>query len=132
MQRGSVSGRGLTASFTNANAKRPAKCSLSKSSRTRCLATTLSYAYGCAFMFSISSHTPAETTSSFRPHSGKKVAGQQDKQKDVPMDAIRELKTMKDLDHPQVLRLRDIFCTSEGRLTLVLDYMPYDLEKFLA
>ena len=53
-------------------------------------------------------------------------------QKDIPMDAIRELKTMRDLDHPQVLRLRDVFCTSEGKLTLVLDLMPYDLERFLA
>lgn len=49
---------------------------------------------------------------------------------DVPMDAIREIKAMRELDHPNVLRLRDVY-SHQMKIRLVLDFMPYDLEKLI-
>jgi len=48
----------------------------------------------------------------------------------VPCTAIREISILKDLRHPNILRLYDVLHT-ENRLTLVFEYLDSDLKKFL-
>ena len=53
---------------------------------------------------------------------------------DVPMDVIREIRAMRELDHPNVLRMRDVYVAEGGgskQIKMVLDLMPYDLEKMI-
>lgn len=48
----------------------------------------------------------------------------------IPCTAVREISLLKDLHHPNVVRLLDILHT-EKKLTLVFEYLDSDLKKYL-
>jgi len=48
----------------------------------------------------------------------------------IPSTAIREIALLKQLQHPNIVRLFDVVHT-EKRLTLVFEYLDYDLKKYL-
>ncbi|PWA03262.1 hypothetical protein BB558_000579 [Smittium angustum] len=48
----------------------------------------------------------------------------------VPCTAIREISSLKELKHPNIIPLRDVLHT-EKKLTLVFEYMDSDLKKFM-
>lgn len=48
----------------------------------------------------------------------------------VPSTAIREISLLKEIDHPNVIRLRDLVY-GENRLYLIFDFLDHDLKKYL-
>ena len=48
----------------------------------------------------------------------------------VPSTAIREISLMKEVQHPNVVKIRDIV-HDESRLYMIMDYLDYDLKKKL-
>lgn len=48
----------------------------------------------------------------------------------VPCTAIREISLLKELDHPNIVRLSDVVHT-EKKLTLVFEYLDQDLKQYL-
>lgn len=48
----------------------------------------------------------------------------------MPCTAIREISLLKQLKHPNIVRLFDVLHT-EKKLTLVFEYLDSDLRKFL-
>jgi serine/threonine protein kinase len=48
----------------------------------------------------------------------------------VPCTAIREISLLKELKHPNIVRLHDVIHT-EKKLTLVFEFMDSDLKKFI-
>jgi serine/threonine protein kinase len=48
----------------------------------------------------------------------------------IPPTSIREISILKELHHPNIVDLREVI-NSQGKLTLVLEYLDYDLKKFL-
>ncbi|KAI8377272.1 serine/threonine-protein kinase pef1 [Blakeslea trispora] len=53
-----------------------------------------------------------------------------DPEEGAPSTAIREISLMKELKHPNIMRLQDIIHT-ENKLTLVFEYMDQDLKKYM-
>eukprot|EP00406_Dinophysis_acuminata_P050524 CAMPEP_0179302142 /NCGR_PEP_ID=MMETSP0797-20121207/47911_1 /TAXON_ID=47934 /ORGANISM="Dinophysis acuminata, Strain DAEP01" /LENGTH=314 /DNA_ID=CAMNT_0021011661 /DNA_START=38 /DNA_END=982 /DNA_ORIENTATION=- len=48
----------------------------------------------------------------------------------VPSTAIREIALLKELTHPNVVRLLDVFC-KPNKLVLVFEYLENDLKKYM-
>lgn len=48
----------------------------------------------------------------------------------VPSTAIREISLLKELDHPNVVRLMDIV-HADARLYLVFEYLDLDLKRYM-
>ena len=48
----------------------------------------------------------------------------------VPSTAIREISLLKEINHPNVIRLKDLVY-GENRLYLIFDYLDHDLKKYL-
>ncbi|PWZ28312.1 Cyclin-dependent kinase 1 [Zea mays] len=48
----------------------------------------------------------------------------------VPSTAIREISLLKEMNHPNIVRLHDVV-HSEKRIYLVFEYLDLDLEKFM-
>ncbi len=48
----------------------------------------------------------------------------------VPSTAIREISLLKEINHPNVIRLKDLVY-DENKLYLIFDYLDHDLKKFL-
>ena len=48
----------------------------------------------------------------------------------VPCTAIREISLLKELKHPNIVRLYDVVHT-EKKLTLVFEFLDQDLKKYL-
>lgn len=48
----------------------------------------------------------------------------------IPPTSIREISILKELHHPNVVGLNEVI-NSQGKLTLVFEYLEYDLKKFL-
>ena len=48
----------------------------------------------------------------------------------VPCTAIREISLLKELVHPNIVKLHDVLHT-EKKLTLVFEFLDSDLKKFL-
>eukprot|EP00164_Ancoracysta_twista_P001864 GFYU01002452.1.p1 GENE.GFYU01002452.1~~GFYU01002452.1.p1 ORF type:complete len:331 (+),score=42.58 GFYU01002452.1:539-1531(+) len=50
----------------------------------------------------------------------------------IPCSALREIAILKDLRHPNVIRLKEVIANvQQGQLTLVFDYLDQDLRKYL-
>mmetsp|Transcript_10611 Transcript_10611/g.24144 ORF Transcript_10611/g.24144 Transcript_10611/m.24144 type:complete len:315 (-) Transcript_10611:213-1157(-) len=48
----------------------------------------------------------------------------------VPSTAIREIALLKELNHPNVVKLLDVFC-KPGKMVLVFEYAENDLKKYM-
>jgi len=48
----------------------------------------------------------------------------------IPSTAIREIALLKELQHPNIVRIHDVIHTNK-KLILVFEYVDYDLKKFL-
>jgi len=66
--------------------------------------------------------------------SGEFVAMKQmkltDQKEGVPSTAIREIALLKELSHPNVVRLQDVFCKPD-KLVLVFEFLDNDLKKYM-
>lgn len=48
----------------------------------------------------------------------------------IPVTAMREAALLRNLNHPNILAVRDIIC-AKGSLTIVSEYLNFDLRKYL-
>jgi len=51
----------------------------------------------------------------------------------MPSTAMREISVLKELIHPNIVKLRDVvYNPNEKKLFLIFDYLDYDLKKYLS
>ena len=62
-------------------------------------------------------------------HALKKIRLESDEE-GIPSTAIREISVLKELDHPNIVRLEEVIHTNR-KLILVFEYVEYDLKKFM-
>ena len=48
----------------------------------------------------------------------------------IPSTAIREIALLKELQHPNIVRLANVLHTDK-KLTLVFEYLEFDLKKYM-
>ena len=48
----------------------------------------------------------------------------------IPSTTIREIALLKELDHPNVIKLREVL-TGDKKLSLIFDYCEFDLKKYI-
>lgn len=62
----------------------------------------------------------------------KKIKVIADNKDGITMDAIREVKFLQELSHPNVISLIEVFSTKDQNLNLVLEYLPLgDMEELI-
>lgn len=49
----------------------------------------------------------------------------------LDMSAIREVKYLQELRHPNVIELIDVFMSQDNNLNLTLEFLPFDLEQLI-
>merc|ERR1719158_859059 len=49
----------------------------------------------------------------------------------VPSTAIREVALLKELQHPNIVRLLDVHCKEPNKLVMVFEYLEHDLKKYM-
>jgi serine/threonine protein kinase len=49
----------------------------------------------------------------------------------VPSTAIREVALLKELQHPNIVRLLDVHCKEPNKLVMVFEYLENDLKKYM-
>ncbi|ORY16210.1 serine/threonine-protein kinase crk1 [Clohesyomyces aquaticus] len=54
----------------------------------------------------------------------KKIKVNQDYKDGIAMDAIREIKFLSELDHPNIIKLHAVFSTKDQNISLVLEHLP--------
>ena len=59
----------------------------------------------------------------------KKIRLEQEEE-GIPPTSIREISILKELHHPNVVGLHEVI-NSQGKLTLVFEYLDYDLKKYI-
>lgn len=55
----------------------------------------------------------------------------QDQDEGVPSTAIREVSILKELPHPNIIKLHDIFC-SPNKVNLIFELADFDLKRFMS
>src|SRR5579871_1613467 len=62
----------------------------------------------------------------------KKIKVQKEYEEGMAPDAIRELKHLQELSHPNIIALKSVFSSKDQNLNLVLEYLPFgDLEMLI-
>lgn len=62
----------------------------------------------------------------------KKIKVQKEYTEGMPPDAVRELKFLQELQHPNIISLLSVFSSRDQNLNLVLEYLPLgDLEELI-
>ena len=52
-------------------------------------------------------------------------------QEGVDLSAIREIKILREIEHPNIIRVFDVFSEKQKRMCLLMDYIPYDLRNLI-
>ena len=52
-------------------------------------------------------------------------------QEGIPATAIREISYLQELNHPNIVALMEVDASIENSLSLVFEYLKYDLHKFM-
>ena len=56
----------------------------------------------------------------------------EDEDEGVPSTTLREISSLKELEHPNIVRLLDvIYKPLQKRLFLIFEFFPFDLRKFI-
>lgn len=56
----------------------------------------------------------------------------EDEDEGIPSTTLREIFALKELDHPNIIKLLDIIYEPlNKKLFLIFEYMPYDLRKYI-
>ncbi|KAF3915867.1 hypothetical protein AA313_de0201689 [Arthrobotrys entomopaga] len=76
-------------------------------------------------------HRLATATESAVPVAIKKIKVNTEFRDGLSMDAIRELKYLRELHHPNIIALLDVFSSKSQNLCLVLEFLVCDLEKII-
>ncbi|KAK6340812.1 TFIIH complex serine/threonine-protein kinase subunit kin28 [Orbilia brochopaga] len=76
-------------------------------------------------------HRRATTTDSAIPVAIKKIKVNTEFRDGLSMDAIREVKYLRELHHPNIIALLDVFSSKNQNLCLVLEFLDSDLEMII-
>ena len=50
---------------------------------------------------------------------------------DEDLSAIREIKILREINHPHIIRVYDVFSEKQKRMCLLMEYIPYDLRVLI-